>query len=148
MWIVRHEEIAADTKVASGPTHPRQVDANTEGGRKVIGRWNRPTNFDHLTGDLLDMSTSRQWHTWIWTMDLHSTPPITTEGAQKPFGSRLVSASRRPEFNDLPAELPKPTSNRPQGIRKSFGSRSGGTQGVAKPLVFVGGSENTRGQSK
>ena len=34
------------------------VDANTEGGRKVDGRWNPPTNFGPLVGDLLDMRNS------------------------------------------------------------------------------------------
>jgi len=34
------------------------VPPNTEGGQTADGRWNRPTHFGHLIGDLLDMSTS------------------------------------------------------------------------------------------
>ena len=57
MWIVSHEEIAAGSKFAAWVQRTLgHVVANTEGGRKVIGRWNRPTDFDHLVGDLLDMS--------------------------------------------------------------------------------------------
>ena len=57
MWIVSHEEIAASSKFAAWVQRTLgHVVANTEGGRKVIGRWNRPTDFDHLVGDLLDMS--------------------------------------------------------------------------------------------
>ena len=57
MWIVSHEEIAAGSKFAARVQRTLgHVVANTEGGRKVIGRWNRPTDFDHLVGDLLDMS--------------------------------------------------------------------------------------------
>jgi hypothetical protein len=48
---------------APGPSSarsPRQilsevVSPNTEGGQTADGRWNGPTNFGHLIGDLLDM---------------------------------------------------------------------------------------------
>jgi hypothetical protein len=44
-------------------TLPDGVSPNTEGGQTADGRWNRPTNFGHLIGDLLDMSTAptRPW---------------------------------------------------------------------------------------
>ncbi len=57
MGIVGHEEVAAGSKFAARVQRTLgHLVANTEGGRKVIGRWNRPTDFDHLVGDLLDMS--------------------------------------------------------------------------------------------
>src|SRR5207248_2407760 len=61
MWIVSHEECRGRQEVRRrGPMHPRPRGCEyrrwTEGDRKVIGRWNRPTDFDHLVGDLLDMS--------------------------------------------------------------------------------------------
>jgi hypothetical protein len=34
------------------------VAPNTEGGQTADGRWNPPTNFDPLIGDLLDMRNS------------------------------------------------------------------------------------------
>jgi hypothetical protein len=61
MWIVSHEGRSRQTFASSVLRTLGHVVANTEGGRKVIGRWNRPTNFDPLIGDLLDMSAS------IWT---------------------------------------------------------------------------------
>src|SRR5258708_3388138 len=42
---------------------PKSVPANTEGGQTADGRWNRPTNFRHLIGDLLGMrNLRRSWH--------------------------------------------------------------------------------------
>jgi hypothetical protein len=48
---------------SSYQTQPDGVSPNTEGGQTAHGRWNRPTNFGHLIGDLLDMSTvtTRPW---------------------------------------------------------------------------------------
>jgi hypothetical protein len=48
---------------SSSQTLPDGVSPNTEGGQTADGRWNRPTNFGHLIGDLLDMSTAttRRW---------------------------------------------------------------------------------------
>ncbi len=48
---------------SSYQTLPDGVSPNTEGGQTADGRWNRPTNFGHLIGDLLDMSTAttRPW---------------------------------------------------------------------------------------
>jgi hypothetical protein len=43
---------------SSCQTLPDGVSPNTEGGQTADGRWNRPTNFGHHVGDLLDMSTS------------------------------------------------------------------------------------------
>ena len=151
--IVGHEENRGRQEVRPQVQRPLgHVDANTEGGRKVIGRWNPPTDFDHLIGDLLDMSTSRQLHAWIWTTDPCSTLSVNREGVRKAHGRRSeVVWCRRaavPSSSDLPAELSKPVETGLQGIRKSFGSRSGGTEDVAKPLVFDGGSKHTRGQSK
>jgi hypothetical protein len=56
---------------ASGPssassscqTMPAGVWPNTEGGQTADGRWNPPTNFRHLVGDLLGMGNLRRnWH--------------------------------------------------------------------------------------
>lgn len=41
-------------------TLPDGVSPNTEGGQTADGRWNGPTNFGHLIGDLLDMTLSRR----------------------------------------------------------------------------------------
>lgn len=48
---------------SSCQTLPDGVSPNTEGGQTADGRWNRPTNFGHVIGDLLDMSTAatRPW---------------------------------------------------------------------------------------
>ncbi len=35
---------------------PPSTDLNSEGARKVDGRWKPPTNFGHLVGDLLGMT--------------------------------------------------------------------------------------------
>jgi len=47
----------------SRQTLPDGVSPNTEGGQTADGRWNRPTNFRHLIGDLLGMrNLRRSWH--------------------------------------------------------------------------------------
>jgi len=51
---------------APGPSNARgscqtlsdSVSPNTEGGQTADGRWNPPTNFGPLVGDLLDMRNS------------------------------------------------------------------------------------------
>ena len=55
----------------------------------MIGRWNPPTNFDHLVGDLLEMSMSKQGRTSIWSMEARSTLSVNREGARKAFGRRF-----------------------------------------------------------
>ena len=60
MWIVCHEALRAGPVERSWPP-PNPVEGvspNTEGGQTADGRWNRPTNFGHLIGDLLDMKNS------------------------------------------------------------------------------------------
>src|SRR6266851_1799238 len=60
MWIVCHEALRAGPFERSGPPpNPvRGVSPNTEGGQTADGRWNPPTNFGPLVGDLLDMRNS------------------------------------------------------------------------------------------
>ena len=43
---------------SSRQTLPDGVSPNTEGGHTADGRWNPPTNFGPLIGDLLDMRNS------------------------------------------------------------------------------------------
>ena len=45
---------------SSCQTLPDGVSPNTEGGQTADGRWNRPTNFGHLIGDLLDRGLRRR----------------------------------------------------------------------------------------
>jgi hypothetical protein len=66
MWIVCHETLRAgpvQALRAVGQTLPACVLPNTEGGQTADGRWNPPTNFRHLVGDLLGMGNLRRsWH--------------------------------------------------------------------------------------
>ncbi len=51
------------TASSSWQTLPNGASLNTEGGQTVDGRWNPPTNFGHLIGDLLGMrNLRRSWH--------------------------------------------------------------------------------------
>ncbi len=61
MWIVCHEALRAGPVERSWPvgqTLSERVSPNTEGGQTADGRWNPPTNFGRLVGDLLDMRNS------------------------------------------------------------------------------------------
>ena len=66
VWIVCHDDLRVpgpSSASSSCQTLSDGVSPNTEGGQTADGRWNRPTNFGHLIGDLLDMSTAttRPW---------------------------------------------------------------------------------------
>ena len=62
------------------------VSPNTEGGQTADGRWNRPTNFGPLIGDLLDVSTSKLPSGRIRPREMarESHPRVTSEGRQAP----------------------------------------------------------------
>ncbi len=136
------------------------VVVNTEGGRKVIGRWNRPNDFDHLIGDLLDMSTCGRLHASIWTMAACRGPDLRPSGCQKRSDSNSEDASSEERtqertlkrFQDRPSQgrfevhgqsrgiktqVSPPTARAwtrrlPywDGARKSFGSRLPATEVV------------------
>lgn len=120
-----------------------QVLTNTEGGRKVIGRWNRPTNFDHLIGDLLDMGTPGQL---LCHRLGDRTPPTALSGARfRRFGEALAQYAKSQGAVRSGETSASVLGRRTAGVRRALpaeGSRS---------EVVLGGeciAANSRGTSQ
>jgi hypothetical protein len=109
MWIVCHETLRAgpvQALRAVGQTLPACVLPNTEGGQTADGRWNPPTNFRHLVGDLLGMGNLRRsWH------------PVP--GAD-PTGRRTAAHIARSP-GELPGRSPKVEGRRSEGGTATVG---------------------------
>ena len=142
MWIVSHEEIAAGSKFAARVQRTLgHVVANTEGGRKVIGRWNRPTDFDHLVGDLLDMSTAGQLHAVVSAIGARQgrwAAPVW------PFrrGAGSVRAITRRSQDPAKRVLPYW-----EGARRACGGRFEQTEVVRKSFWVASASPRIRGST-